>query len=131
MNMDRDKVLGKVEVSGLSLVVVAACVWIMSHSTGGVLMAVGTVLLAVGRFAQTPFYQKYSVRDPKELTLRRLYHQRVWGAVFLILATMLMLLPMGFYWGVYVTSTSWLIFFILFVIVEVYTVFRVSSVEKG
>jgi hypothetical protein len=94
-------------------------------------MAVGTVALVFGRFLQTPFYLKYPMTDPRELTMRRLYHQRVFGIVALILSTVLMWLPVGFYAGMYVGKTSWLIPFVFFVVVEVYTVFRISAVEKG
>ena len=82
-------------------------------------------------FMQTPFYLKYPMTDPRELTLRRLYHQRVFGMVGLFLATLFMWLPTGFYSGLYLGPTAWLIPFVFFVVVEVYTVFRISAVEKG
>ena len=129
------KILGIMEVVGLTLVVVAAALWafpmenLRSLSLWG--MSLGTVTLVVGRFMQTPFYLKYPVTDPRELTLRRLYHQRVFGIVALILATVMMWLPVGFYAGMYLGKTSWLIPFVFFVVVEVYTVFRISAVEKG
>jgi hypothetical protein len=129
------KILGIIEVVGLTLVVVAAALWafpmenLRSLSLWG--MSLGTVTLVVGRFIQTPFYLKYPVTDPRELTLRRLYHQRVFGIVALILATVMMWLPVGFYAGMYLGKTSWLIPFVFFVVVEVYTVFRISAVEKG
>lgn len=129
------KILGIIEVVGLTLVVVAAALWafpmenLRSLSLWG--MSLGTVALVVGRFMQTPFHLKYPVTDPCELTLRRLYHQRVFGIVALILATVMMWLPVGFYAGMYLGKTSWLIPFVFFVVVEVYTVFRISAVEKG
>ena len=129
------KILGIIEVVGLTLVVVAAALWafpmenLRSLSLWG--MSLGTVALVVGRFMQIPFYLKYPVTDPRELTLRRLYHQRVFGIVALILATVMMWLPVGFYAGMYLGKTSWLIPFVFFVVVEVYTVFRISAVEKG
>ena len=124
------KILGIIEVVGLTLVVLAAALWVLPQENMR-LMSVGTVFLVCGRFMQTPFYLKYPITDPRELTLRRLYHQRVFGVVALILATVLMWLPVGFYAGMYVGKTSWLIPFVFFVVVEVYTVFRVSAVEKG
>ena len=129
------KVLGIIEVVGLMLVVVAAALWALPQEemrlVASVGMTVGTVALVFGRFLQTPFYLKYPVTDPRELTMRRLYHQRVFGIVALILATLLMWLPAGFYAGMYVGKTSWLIPFVFFVVVEVYTIFRISAVEKG
>lgn len=129
------KTLGIIEVVGLTLVVVAAGLWVLPQDNtrlmASVGMAVGTVALVFGRFLQTPFYLKYPVTDPKELTMRRLYHQRVFGIVALIITTVLMWMPAGFYAGMYVGKTSWLIPFVFFVVVEVYTVFRISAVEKG
>lgn len=129
--MNKEKVLGYVEVAGLTLVLVAAASWLFSHAVAGIVLAAGTVMLAVGRFLQTPFYAKYSVRDPRELTLRRLYHQRVFGIIALILAAALMNMPAGFYYGVWLGASSWLILFVFFVLIEVYTAFRISSVDKG
>ena len=133
MCMNKEKILGYVEVFALVWVLVAACLWLMpqmrAFACGAMSMA--TVMLAVGRFWQNPFYQKYSPRDPKELTLRRLYHQRVFGIVGLILAAVFMWMPVGFYADVYFGPTSWLIPFVFFVVVEVYTAFRISAVEKG
>ncbi|MBQ6749696.1 MAG: hypothetical protein IJR02_02865 [Bacteroidaceae bacterium] len=132
--MKKDKLLGYLEVVGLCLVVVAACQWILPRHTARAIacveMVVATVMLFLGRFLQTPFYEKYDPRDPKKLTLRRLYHQRVFGIIGLILATAFMFVPIGFYGGMYVGPSAWLIPFIFFVVVEVYTTFRISAVEK-
>jgi len=129
------KTLGIIEVVGLCLVMVAACVWVFPKEDtrfwAAVTMSVGTLALVCGRFMQTPFYLKYPVTDPRELTLRRLYHQRVFGIIGLILAAIFMWMPVGFYAGMYVGKTAWLIPFVFFVVVEVYTVFRISAVEKG
>lgn len=133
MDERKEKILGVVELLGLSLVTVAACVWIVPsvRELACMGMAVATVLLAVGRFLQTPFYLKYSNLPQKELVLKRLYHQRVFGMVALILAVTLMWLPTGFYYGVFVGPSSWLLLFVFFVVVEVYTAFRISAAEKG
>ena len=105
---NKAKILGIIEVVGLTLVVLAAALWVLPQDN--------TRLMA---------------SNPRELTMRRLYHQRVFGIVALILSTVLMWLPVGFYAGMYVGKTSWLIPFVFFVVVEVYTVFRISAVEKG
>lgn len=128
--MNKEKMLGYVEVAGLSIVLLSAVVWLFNHGVAGVLIAVGTVLLALGRLLQTPFYAKYSAADPRELTLRRLYHQRVFGIIALVLSAALMNMPMGFYFGVWLAPSSWLVLFVFFVVVEVYTVFRISAVDK-
>ena len=103
---NKAKILGIIEVVGLTLVVLAAALWVLPQDNTRLMasigMAVGTVALVFGRFLQTPFYLKYPMTDPRELTMRRLYHQRVFGIVALILSTVLMWLPVGFYAGMYV-----------------------------
>lgn len=122
--------LGLMEMAGETLVVIGAAAWLPLRDVAMWVFAVGVVLMAVGRFAQEPFYLRYAQRDPKELTMRRLYHQRVFGMVALVLAAVVMWLPAGFYSGLYVGPTSWLVLFVIFVVIEVYTIFRISSVEK-
>lgn len=119
------------ELVGEVLVVIGAVAWLPMRDVASILFAVGVVLFAIGRFAQTPFYSKYPERDSRELTLRRLYHQRVFGMVALILSAVLMYTPAGFYYGMYVAPSSWLVLFVIFVVIEVYTTFRVSAIEKG
>ena len=128
--MDKEKLLGKAELLGLALVLIASAVWMMEHFWASVMMAAGTVILSIGRFFQTPFYAKYLPTDSRELTLRRLYHQRVFGIMALVVSAALMFTPQGFYFGLYVAPSSWLITFVVFVVIEVYTAFRISSVDK-
>lgn len=128
--MTKDRMLGLQEAVGETLVVVGAAVWLPLRDVAMWVFAVGVVLMAVGRFAQEPFYLRYAQRDPKELTMRRLYHQRVFGMVALVLAAVVMWLPAGFYSGLYVGPTSWLVLFVIFVVIEVYTIFRISAVER-
>ena len=126
----RDRAWGRVEIVGESLVVLGAAVWMPLRVVTPWIFAVGVALMAVGRFLQTPFYQRYGAHDPRELTLRRLYNQRVVGMVALILSATLMFMPVGFYYGVYLGPMAWLVLFMVFVVVEVYTVFRISAVDK-
>ena len=128
--MTQEKFLGYMEVVGETLVVLGAAGWLPMRTVASCVFCVGVLLFAVGRFVQEPFYQKYSERDPRALTLRRLYHQRVFGMVALVMAAVLMLLPPGFYAGLYVAPSSWLVLFIIFVAIELYSVFRISAVDK-
>lgn len=131
--MGKEKILGYMEIGALTVVLISSAMWAVPgmRLAAGIVMAAGAAMLVVGRFLQTPFYAKYPHHDPKELTLRRLYHQRVFGAVGLIVATALMLTPQGFYFGMYVGPSSWMIPFVFFVVVEVYTAFRISAVDKS
>ena len=77
--MNKELFLGYVEMAGLTLVMAAACMWMVPEmslrTAAGVVMVVATVLLALGRLLPKPFYQNYLSHDPRNLTLRRLYHQ--------------------------------------------------------
>lgn len=117
-------------MAGEILVVIGAAAWLPMRGMAQVAFAMGTVMFAIGRLLQTPLYEKYMPTDPRELTLRRLYHQRVIGIVALIVAAIVMNVPQGFHFGLYITPSSWLMVFIVFVVIEVYTVFRISAVEK-
>lgn len=133
--MKKEKFLGYVEMAGLTLVVAATCMWVVPAASlrlaAGVVMAAATVLLALGRFMPKPFYQNVPLHDPRNLTLRRLYHQRAFGVIALAASAVLMLTPSGFYLGLWVGNSSWLLPFVFFVVVEVYTAFRIPKAEKG
>ena len=128
--MDKNKVLGNIEVIGLACVVLSAALWIKWPDAASILMLCSSILMGAGRFLQAPFYQKYGKHDPRELTLRRLYHQRVWGFIALLLACAIMLTPAGFHFGLWVSPGSWILPFVFFAITEVYTAFRISAVEQ-
>ena len=132
--MNKELFLGYVEMAGLTLVMAAACMWMVPEmslrTAAGVVMVVATVLLALGRLLPKPFYQNYLSHDPRNLTLRRLYHQRVYGIIALAVAAALILTPAGFYFGLWVGRSSWMLPFVFFVVVEVYTAFRIPRAEK-
>lgn len=133
--MGKDRFLGCLELLGLILVISAACMWVVPVAlirlAAGVVMAVAAVLLALGRFLPKPFYHDFPLHDSRNLTLRRLYHQRVFGTIALAVAAVLMLMPADFYAGVWVGRSSWMLPFFFFVVVEVYTAFRIPMAEKG
>jgi len=129
--MQKNRILSRIELVGETLVVLGVAAWLPLRSIAVWVFALGVLLMAVGRFAQDPFYLRYSIRDPRELALRRLYHQRVFGMVALVLAAVAMWMPVGFYSGFYLGPSSWLILFAIFVVIEVYTVFRISSIDKS
>ena len=103
-------------MAGLTLVMAAACMWMVPEmslrTAAGVVMAVAAVLLALGRLLPKPFYQNYLSHDPRKLTLRRLYHQRVYGIIALAVAAVLMLTPADFYFGLWVGRSSWMLPFV-------------------
>ena len=66
-----------------------------------------------------------------DIRVRRLHRQRVIAMVMLMLAAVLVNMRAGFYaFDVYVRPSLWLLPFLFFVVIETYTVFRLSSLEK-
>ena len=118
---------------GPVLLVAAALLFIVLNSYAlwiRILFALGVVLLTINRFFGDESDWRQSKRSDKPLTLRRLYRQRCVGVVVLYLSVVLLFLPEGFYYGVYLRCISWLLPFIVFTVIELYSAFRIPAVEK-
>lgn len=118
---------------GPVLLVAAALLFIVLNSYAlwiRVLFSLGVVLLTINRFFGEDSDWSQSKRSDKPLTLRRLYRQRCVGVVVLYLSAVLLFLPEGFYYGVYLRRISWLLPFIVFTVIELYSAFRIPAVEK-
>ena len=118
---------------GPVLLVVAALLFIILNSYAlwiRVLFALGVVLLTINRFFGDESDWRQSKRSDKPLTLRRLYRQRWVGVVVFYLSVVLLFLPEGFYYGIYLRRISWLLPFIVFTVIELYSAFRIPAVEK-
>ena len=113
-------------MAGETLVVISAALWITQMPWVPYLFAVGAVVFAVGRFMQ-PI-------DDTTVTLKRLFRQRQLGVIFLLLTAAVMFLRPGFYYvmgyNVFVAKSTWLITFVIFCILEVYTAFRIPNELK-
>ena len=112
------------EMLGETIVVIAAALWMLRQDWIAIAYAIGAVLMAVGRFAQG--------YEGKDLVLRRLYGIRKLGCVMLLFSSALMFVKAVRYlaYGVYLFPTSWLLFFVVFVVIEVYTTIRILHISK-
>ncbi|MCR5315132.1 MAG: hypothetical protein K6E52_04475 [Bacteroidaceae bacterium] len=126
--MSKDNVLGYIANIGEVLVLIGAALWITGCEFLNYVFAVGTLLFAIGRF-----FEKH---PQSTLTLRRLYLQRTIGVVVLIVAALLMFFYEyinGFEisdYKVHATASAWLLPFFIFVVIELYTAFRIPSELK-
>jgi hypothetical protein len=126
--MSKDNVLGYIANIGEVLVLIGAALWITGCEFLNYVFAVGTLLFAIGRF-----FEKH---PQSTLTLRRLYLQRTIGVVILIVAALLMFFYEyinGFEisdYKVHATASAWLLPFFIFVVIELYTAFRIPSELK-
>ena len=119
-------------MAGELMVLAASALWITAWKGTGWLFAAGVVLFAIGRLAGAQGDAARSQDYNLSLTVRRLYRQRMTGVFVLMLSAILINLHQGFYaFGVYLRPSVWLIPFVVFVIIEVYTAFRIPVAEKN
>lgn len=119
-----NKIFGYLEMTGETLVVLAAALWIVRAGWIPYIFAIGAILMAVGRFAQD--------HQTSDMTLRRLYRIRNFGVMVLLLSSALMFVRNTMYLALnmYVFPSSWLIFFAVFAVIEVYTTIRILHLTK-
>lgn len=126
--MKNDKLCGLLELGGLTVVVIASAMWITHMAIVPYLFALGTVVFAVGRM----MVQRTIKSD--SLTVKRLLRQRTFAVFALLFSAALMFARPGYYFGynLYLQASSWLVPFIVFVVIEVYTAFRLpAALKKG
>ncbi len=126
------KKLGFMEMGGEFLVVFCALLWISRMLWVPYGFALGTILFSIGRLAQGNEGILAETPEKNQLTMIRLIRQRNISIVFLMLAAVFMLVktPMHLYEGFYLLKSSWLVPFICFTVIEVYTTFRMSHLIK-
>lgn len=118
-------------IIGEILLLAGAAAWVTGWEYTGWGFALGAGLFAIGRIAGENGDAAKSNDESLVFNLRRLYRQRMIGAIMTILAAILMNLKPGFLaFGIYLQKTTWLIPFIVFVVIETYTAFRIPAVES-
>ena len=119
-------------MTGELLVLAATVLWMTEWAYTGWLYAAGAAMLAVGRLAAKNGDGAKAADRRLSVRLRRLYRQRVVGAVLLLMSAVLINVNAGFIvFGMYLRPSVWLIPFTVFVIIEVYTAFRIPAVEAA
>lgn len=128
--MSKQKLMEIIAVSGEILIIAGAAVWITGWVGSRFIFALGALLFATGR--------QFSEHEGKngDVVLRRLYVQQNIGVVFALIAALLMFFYDRlngievFDYVVRSTASAWLLPFFIFVVLEVYTTFRISSELK-
>lgn len=116
---------------GETTVVLAAMLWTIQPQAAAVLLSAGALAFVPARLLGREGDISQSADSRNGLTLRRLYRQRMAGEVILLLAAVLIHLAPGFYFAtLYIRSTAWLVPFIVFVVIELYTAFRIPAEEQ-
>lgn len=123
--MMNNKNFATLEMVGETVVVLAAAMWISRLSWIPYIYCIAAIIMAVGRLGM--------VNDDKsDITLKRLFRQRNFGVFALLVSAALMFVQGSHYLGynLYVFPSSWLIFFFIFVAIEVYTTIRILHLTK-
>ena len=115
--------------AGLALIVAGAFLYaaVLSHPWWiVVLFCMGVILLTFNRFlgGDSDYAKSKDLSLP--VGIRRLYRQRWIAVLLLYLSVAIMILPMGFYLGIYNNHSFWFIPFLIFTVVEVYSIFRIK-----
>lgn len=101
---------------GEILVIVGAATWAIHWMAADYVFAIGAVLFLIGRL-----FFKYS--KTTNIALRRLIRQQKIGAVMAVISAGMM----SFY---PYSPTGWLVPFVVFVVFETYTAFRIPAEMK-
>lgn len=127
--MDRKKILTNIANAGELLVVIGASLWITRLAFTEYIFTLGAVL-----FVACLLMERHE--DTGNTTLKRLYVQRILGGAMLIVSASLMLfhsqlngLVVSDYM-VRVTPAAWLVPFMIFAVIEIYTAFRIPAEQK-
>ncbi len=127
--MDRNKILTSISNTGELLVVLGASLWITRLAFTEYIFALGSVLFFVCRLMERH-------GDSGNTALKRLYVQRTLGGLMLLLSASLMIFHSqinGFEVSDYmvrVTPAAWLVPFMIFAVIEIYTAFRIPAEQK-
>lgn len=121
------KVLPLLASLGEVLLLAGAIAWLPLRTWGQCLFTIGALLFATGRLLG-PQGDYAQATDPgSSIPLRRLHRQRLIGTAMLLLSAASMCRAGTFIHGYYLSRASWLIPFIPFVIIELYTAFRLPK----
>lgn len=111
-----DKIFALIANVGETIVLIASAIWITKWEWTAYLYAIGAFLFCVGRICE-----KRDINN--NVALKRLYSQRLIGLAMLLLSATMMC----FYKS---SRTAWILPFVIFVVFELYTAFRIPAEEK-
>ncbi len=120
--MDRKKTLAFLTLAGETLVLAGALMWSWLADWAVYVFVVGTCMFFAGRML-TP-------TDSDNLNVKRLMTQQKAGALILLLSAITMIATPSWFLGYYLTKSAWFIPFLIFVVIEVYTTFRLAYIDN-
>ena len=125
-----NKTLNMLAMVGETIVVLGAAMWLPWPDVAAWMLATGAALFIIGRMAGSDGDGQKAADRSSTPVVRHLYRQRILSYILLTLAAVAIHLPAGFYFGIYMRRSMWLVPFIAFVVIEVYTAFRLPVATK-
>lgn len=110
-------------LAGETIVLIGTVMWSWNPDWAVYTFVTGTCLFFAGRML-TP-------NNDENMVVKRLHTQQKAGALILLLAAITMTATPTWFLGYYVTKSAWLIPFVAFVIIEVYTTFRLAYLDNN
>jgi hypothetical protein len=98
---------------GMVFALIGAAVYVTHWEYAPYMFIIGAVTAAIAQISSQPHVEN--------VTLKRLYHQQMFGALFLVLTGLLMLYSHG---------NEWIVCLLIAAIIELYTAFRIPQEEK-
>lgn len=126
----QSRLLGLTALIGELLLLIGAVAWMPIRSMACWMFSIGTLLFLIGRTLGRQGDWAYSANYRIRVTLRRLYGMHLVGGMALVVGAVAMWVGGGFHFGIYFSPSFWLIPFVVFVIIELYTSFRIPAEEK-
>lgn len=126
-----EKWLGVATMLGGTVLLLGTALWLFAPQVSRWMYAAGAVVYVVARFAGRAGDWRGSADPQIGLTLRRLHGMHAVGCMALLASALFMWLGGGFHLGMYITRAFWLIPFVAFVVIELYTAFRIPAEEKA
>lgn len=132
--MKKDNIFNYIHNIGLILLVISAFVILVMLNNSiyiCILFCIGVLMLSIGRFLGPSSDYIRSNDQSLSISFRRLYRQRLFAVCLLYISILLLFIHEGFYWGYYIRRSLWFLPFLIFTIIEIYTTFRLSSLDKN
>lgn len=126
-----EKWLGAAVMLGGIALLAGTALWLFCPEVSRWMYAAGAPVYVASRFAGHSGDWKGSADPQTSLTLRRLHGLHAVGCMALLASVLFMWLGGGFHLGMYITRAFWLIPFVVFVVIEFYTAFRIPAEEKA
>lgn len=126
----QNRLLGLTALIGEMLLLIGAVAWMPIRNVACWVFSAGALLFLMGRILGPQGDWAKSANYRIGITLRRLYGMHLLGGLALVVSAVAMWIGGGFHFGIYLSPSFWLLPFVLFVIIELYTSFRIPAEEK-